>query len=347
MARPGPSNRGQLHIGRYFGALRPCFVVLYTTVVLTGPGSAWLKPKLGLDLQGGAPGHPHAQDREREEGHRRAAVDGRGDPSPARQQRRRLRGRGRRPGRADRRLGARRQPRQHQKRHQGRAAAVPQGPRASRSRSRAAAPEPPRHRPAADAQAAGAAPATHTVTSATAEARARGRLALCWPPRRRRPPTATPTRPHADAARRRRRPSSAARSTPRPPSRRSTAPTAAAPAGRPTVPKKEIVACNRTGTEKYHLAVAKVVGKDIKGANVGADPTTGPGPGQPVVQGQRPGPLDQADEAEAHNHGRPTRCASSSTASSTARPPSRASSTATRRSPAASRRRRPRSSPTS
>ncbi|MGZ6827394.1 MAG: protein translocase subunit SecD, partial [Mycobacteriales bacterium] len=43
--------------------------------------------------------------------------------------------------------------------------------------------------------------------------------------------------------------------------------------GAPNQPDKEIVACDRLGTEKYHLAVAKVVGKDVKGANVGTDST--------------------------------------------------------------------------
>ena len=53
MARPGPA-RGQLHVGRYFIALLVFFAALYTTVVFAGKGSAWLKPKLGLDLKGGA-----------------------------------------------------------------------------------------------------------------------------------------------------------------------------------------------------------------------------------------------------------------------------------------------------
>ncbi|MDX6218801.1 MAG: preprotein translocase subunit SecD [Frankiales bacterium] len=53
MARPGPS-RGQLHVGRYFFTLLLLFAALYTTVIFAGKGSAWLKPKLGLDLKGGA-----------------------------------------------------------------------------------------------------------------------------------------------------------------------------------------------------------------------------------------------------------------------------------------------------
>jgi preprotein translocase subunit SecD len=41
--------------------------------------------------------------------------------------------------------------------------------------------------------------------------------------------------------------------------------------GAPDIPNKQIVACSKDGSEKLHLDVAKVVGKDIKGANVGTD----------------------------------------------------------------------------
>ncbi|MCW2778509.1 MAG: protein-export rane protein SecD [Frankiales bacterium] len=59
MARPGtpsrgPQSRGQLHVGRYFGVLALLLAALYAIVFLGGPGSALLKPRLGLDLQGGA-----------------------------------------------------------------------------------------------------------------------------------------------------------------------------------------------------------------------------------------------------------------------------------------------------
>ena len=53
MARPGPSNRGQLHTWRYLGVLAGLFVVLYLIVFFAGSGGP-LKPKLGLDLRGGA-----------------------------------------------------------------------------------------------------------------------------------------------------------------------------------------------------------------------------------------------------------------------------------------------------
>ena len=54
MARPGQSSRGQLHVGRYLGVLALLLALLYAGVVFAGPGSKALRPKLGLDLQGGA-----------------------------------------------------------------------------------------------------------------------------------------------------------------------------------------------------------------------------------------------------------------------------------------------------
>ncbi len=54
MARPGPSSRSQLRVGRYLGALALLLALLYAGVVFAGPGSTPLTPKLGLDLQGGA-----------------------------------------------------------------------------------------------------------------------------------------------------------------------------------------------------------------------------------------------------------------------------------------------------
>ena len=54
MARPAPTSRGQLHVGRYLGALLTLVVLLYAVVFLAGPGSKPLTPKLGLDLQGGS-----------------------------------------------------------------------------------------------------------------------------------------------------------------------------------------------------------------------------------------------------------------------------------------------------
>ncbi len=54
MARPGQTNRRQLRVGRYLGFLLALLVVLYAVVIFAGKGGAALKPKLGLDLRGGA-----------------------------------------------------------------------------------------------------------------------------------------------------------------------------------------------------------------------------------------------------------------------------------------------------
>ena len=54
MARPGPPPAGSCTSGRYLGTL---LAILVAALRDRGPGrrgSAWLKPKLGLDLQGGA-----------------------------------------------------------------------------------------------------------------------------------------------------------------------------------------------------------------------------------------------------------------------------------------------------
>ena len=53
MARPGPA-RGQLLVRRYLLTLLVAFLALYSAVIFGGKGSHWLKPKLGLDLKGGA-----------------------------------------------------------------------------------------------------------------------------------------------------------------------------------------------------------------------------------------------------------------------------------------------------
>lgn len=53
MARPGPA-RGQMLVGRYLITLLVVFLALYAAVIFGGKGGAWLKPKLGLDLKGGA-----------------------------------------------------------------------------------------------------------------------------------------------------------------------------------------------------------------------------------------------------------------------------------------------------
>jgi preprotein translocase subunit SecD len=54
VARPGPSKRGRLHVGRYFGVLLLLLALLYAGVVFGGTGGKPLTPKLALDLRGGA-----------------------------------------------------------------------------------------------------------------------------------------------------------------------------------------------------------------------------------------------------------------------------------------------------
>ena len=53
MARPAPTSRGRMHVGRYLGALLALIIVLYAVVFLAGNGGP-LTPRLGLDLKGGA-----------------------------------------------------------------------------------------------------------------------------------------------------------------------------------------------------------------------------------------------------------------------------------------------------
>ena len=50
---------GSLPIGRYLGALAGILVLLYALVFFTGDSAT---PKLGLDLEGGTPGHPAGAD---------------------------------------------------------------------------------------------------------------------------------------------------------------------------------------------------------------------------------------------------------------------------------------------
>ncbi len=54
MARPGPAPRGSLRVGRPLLALAALLALLYAGVFLAGPGNRPLTPNLALDLQGGA-----------------------------------------------------------------------------------------------------------------------------------------------------------------------------------------------------------------------------------------------------------------------------------------------------
>ena len=287
MARPGPSNRGALHTGRYLGTLAAIFVVLYATVAFAGSHGA-LKPKLGLDLQGGAQVilTPKA-----ENGKKATAAQ-----LSTAVEILRLRVNGAGVSEAEVVI-------------QGDqiVVSVPKGNRDSiKSVTKAAQlqfrkvlecqslsagggcsqlpitqiPKNLLRTPSPSASATPVPSATITVPKPTASVRKRpltsGLLAAPTPA-----PTAAPTAVATPLA----SPSGTASPAP------SDAPSvlsgdvyspaayaaldcsnpSALAGGAPDNPKKDIVACDRTGTEKFHLAAAKVVGKDVKGANVGTD----------------------------------------------------------------------------
>ncbi|MGB8651732.1 MAG: protein translocase subunit SecD [Mycobacteriales bacterium] len=263
MARPGPSSRGQLHTGRYFGALLAIFVVLYAIVALAGPGSAWLKPKLGLDLQGGA---QVILTPKTESGKKATAAQ---LSTAVEILRLRVNGAGVSEAEVvtegDQIV-----------------VQVPGGNRESIKSVTQAAQLEFRRVIEAEGVAPVIPPSTATPTpAATPTTKVGGGTPS---------PKTTNKRPLSQALR-----AAAATPTPTPSASPQGAPAPAdlvrsgdvySPAayaaldctnpvalqgGAPAVPSKEIVACSKDGTEKYHLAVAKVVGKDVKGANVGTD----------------------------------------------------------------------------
>jgi preprotein translocase subunit SecD len=262
VARPGPSARGQLHVGRYFAALGLLFAILYTTVAFAGPGSAWLTPKLGLDLQGGAQVilTPKAQNGQKPSASQLTAAE------------EILRQRVNGAGVSEAEVVI-----------QGAqiVVSVPGGNRdsiksvtqAAQMQFRrvvteeAAQPLP----PATVAPTATPKP-TRTATpkpKATTKKRPLTGGLLAAPT-----PTPTPT-PSASAAAAPDVVVSGSEYTAANYAALDCTNPKARAGGAPDVPKLEIVACDRKGTTKYHLAIAKVVGKDVKGANVGANPTTG------------------------------------------------------------------------
>ena len=268
MARPGPTTRGQLHVGRYFGALAVIFAILYATVAFAGPGSAWLTPKLGLDLQGGAQVilTPKTENGQKPTASQLAAA--------VEILRQRVNGAGVSeaevviegeqivvsvPGGNRDSITTVTQAAQMQFRRvvtEEQVQAVP-----------TVVPTPvvtPSGKPAPSASSSAATP----KPTATTHKRplSSGLLAAATPT-----PTASPTASGSAA------PAVVSGSVYTPASYAAldcTNPKARA-GGAPDVPKQEIVACDRDGLTKYHLAIAKVVGKDIKGANVSSDPTSG------------------------------------------------------------------------
>jgi preprotein translocase subunit SecD len=264
VARPGPSSRGQLHVYRYLGALLAVFVALYAVVAFAGKGSAWLTPKLGLDLQGGAQviltpktesgkkvtasqlstAVEILRQRVNGAGVSEAEVVSEGDQIIVQV-----------PGGNRDSIATATQTAQLQMRRVVEAQQVfPTAPQPTSTPTKTPA----------------------TVGTPTPKATANKRPVTAGLLAATPTPTATP----------------AATATPTP----SASPTEAAPlvrsgdvyspqafalldcsnprarlGGAPDAPTKDIIACDRNGAEKYHLAVAKVVGKDVKGANTGTD----------------------------------------------------------------------------
>ncbi|MDX6215660.1 MAG: preprotein translocase subunit SecD, partial [Frankiales bacterium] len=280
MARPGPS-RGQLHVGRYFLTLLLLFAALYAAVIFAGKGGAWLKPKLGLDLRGGAQvtltpksanGKPPSQDQlSSAVAILRQRVDANGV--------------------SEAEIAI-----------QGNTIeiSVPGGNRASIDKVTQAAQMEFRRVVACQSIQAGngctALPVTQypqqllqTATpSATPKASTTPSSASIVTPK---PSSTTNKRPISAAL----APSPSPTPTPTPTPSSSAAPemlsgiayTAASydalncgdpkvrAGGAIPIPSKEIVACDKDGYTKYHLEAAKVYGKDIKGANVTVDPQSG------------------------------------------------------------------------
>ena len=259
MARPGPT-RGQLHVGRYLGALLGLFALLYAGVIFGGTGGHPLTPKLGLDLQGGA---QVILTPKTTNGSKATAAQLSTAVDILRQ---RVNGAG--VSEAEVVVEGSQV-----------VVSVPGGNRESiqnvtktaQLQFRRVVEEqfvlaPVTATPTPKGSATPKPNATAVVQpSPTASVRKRPvTRALVASPSPTPSPSVTPT-PAADV-----------------PAVRSGDPfTAAAYAvldcsnpkaragGAPDVPRQEIVACDSKGTTKYHLAIAKVVGKDIKGANVG------------------------------------------------------------------------------
>ncbi|MCU1588631.1 MAG: Protein translocase subunit SecD, partial [Frankiales bacterium] len=294
MARPGPSNRGQLHTWRYLGVLAGIFAILYTTMAFAGSHGV-LKPKLGLDLKGGA----QVILTPKSENGKHATADQLATAVEIL----RLRVNGAGVSEAEVLLQG-----------QQIVVQVPGGNRDSiKSVTKAAQLQFRKVLECANLQASGGCsqlpleqipkallgtPAPSASATATPAPSASVIIGTPKPTASpvKRPvsagllaatptPTATP------------KPSAAPRATATPtPSATSTPSADAAPAvlsgavytpqafadlncsdpaalagGAPANPSKPVVACSKDGTEKFHLDVAKVVGKDVKSANVGTD----------------------------------------------------------------------------
>jgi preprotein translocase subunit SecD len=267
VARPGPTTRGQLHVWRYLGALLVLFALMLVTLAFAGKGSAWLKPKLGLDLQGGAQviltpktesGKKASSDqlstaveilRQRVDGAgvSEAEVKTEGDqivvqvPGGNRESiasvTRAAQLQFRRVITLEQSLPTSPQP-----------TATPSGtPKPSAGAAVRPSATPTKKRPVTSGLAAAATPTPTPVASATPRVS----------------PGATPAASD--------RVLSGAEYTPQAYAALDCSDPVARQGGAPDIPTKEIVACDTDGAFKYHLAAAKVVGKDIKSASAGQD----------------------------------------------------------------------------
>jgi len=271
VARPGPATRGQLHVWRYLGSLLAIFVLLYTAVALTGPGSKWLKPKLGLDLQGGA----QVILTPRTETGKQATADQISTAVDILRQR--VNGAGvseaevvtqgnqivvQVPGGNRESIASVTRVAQLQMRRVVEAQVnVPQTPE-------------PTATPTPTPTKAGATPAPtataskRPVTQGLRPAAASASPSVSPSPAATTTPSVAPSptaSPEPDIVR------SGDVYTPAAYAALDCSNPVARQGGVLDAPTKEIVACEKDGSYKYHLAVAKVVGKDVKGANVGRD----------------------------------------------------------------------------
>jgi preprotein translocase subunit SecD len=263
VARPGPNTRGQLHVGRYFGVLAAIFVILYATVALAGPGSAWLKPKLGLDLQGGAqviltPKTETGQNASAAQ--LTAAVEilrQRVDASGVSEAEVVIEGNqivvsvpgGNRDSIATVTKAAQMQFRRVKTQE-------PVAPIATTAPNPSASPTP----------TTGAGAGTPSPTATTNKRPLTSGLLAAGTPSPSPSPSASSSTPAVVSGAVYSEANYAALDCRNPKARAG---------GAPDLPNKEVVACDRDGNFKYRLDVAKVVGKDIKGANVGNNQTTG------------------------------------------------------------------------
>ncbi len=268
MARPGQTSRGQLHVGRYLGVLAAIFAILYSTVIFAGSGSSWLKPKLGLDLQGGAQVilTPEAE--------------GGKKPNPAQLAaavdilRQRVNGAGvseaevviegdqivvQVPGGNRESIATVTKAAQLQFRRVVELQGVQQPVTTPTSTTTVV----PRASPAVGTPKPTATTNKRPISS--------GLLAATPSPT----PTLTPSPTAATAPDDADLVLSGAVYTPANFAALDCTNPKVRAGGATDLPKQEIVACDRDGSAKYRLAVAKVVGEDVKGANVGVDQATG------------------------------------------------------------------------